>query len=280
MTKEADALSTGDAPNGAERGSQAIHRALQLLKCFTVERPTVSLTELTRQTGLTMPTVHRMVKALQSSGFLVQDSVTNRYSLGPAVMNLARVMMHRSANEDLVTAAMPYLEELRQLTNETVGLHCPTAEARYCVAELVSRQPLRLSTGVGHIYELFIGATGHAILAFSAPGTVDRVLSRLEQADRVDYPEVEIPTRKQLEDDLALIRRQGYAMSIGEVVANATSIAVPILSDQGVAIAAVNVTGPADRWTRPLMERHVPDLLEAARQISARLGYPGSHHLA
>ncbi|GAA2591394.1 IclR family transcriptional regulator [Dactylosporangium fulvum] len=258
----------------AERGSQAIHRALQLLKCFSVERPTVSLTELTRQTGLTMPTVHRMVKALQSSGFLVQDAVTNRYSLGPAVMTLARVMMHRSANEDLVTAAMPHLEELRSITNETVGLHCPTAEARYCVAELVSRQPLRLSTGVGHTYELFIGATGHAILAFSKPETVERVLTRLEHADRRDYPEFEIPTREQIEAELATIRRQGYAMSLGEVVANATAVAAPILSDQGIAVAAVNVTGPADRWTRPLMEQHTSDLIKVARQISARLGYP------
>lgn len=266
-----------DGPSASERGSQAIHRAQRILKCFTVERPTVSLTELTKQTGLTMPTAHRIVKSLQSGGFLVQDSLTNRYSLGPAVMALARVMMHRSANEDLVAAAMPYLEQLRSATNETVGLHCPTAEGRYCVAELVSRQPLRLSTGVGHTYELFIGATGRAILAFSAPVAVDRVLARLESAGVATDSEFENPTRTELEADLTVIRRQGYAMSLGDVVASATSVAVPILSDHGTAVAAINVTGPAERWTRPLMEQHVPDLVEAARQISSRLGYPSDH---
>lgn len=279
MTTEAEQPRTrgprAGEPNASERGSQAIHRAQRILKCFTVERPTVSLTELTRQTGLTMPTAHRIVKALQSGGFLVQDELTNRYSLGPAVMELARVMMHRSANEDLVSAAMPYLEQLRSVTNETVGLHCPTAEGGYCVAEFVSRQPLRLSTGVGHTYELYIGATGRAIMAFSAPSTVERVMARLATASPSVDSEFTNPTRAELEADLAEIRRRGYAMSLGEVVASATSVAVPILSDHGVAVAAINVTGPADRWTQDLMEQHVPAMIDAARQIASRLGYPG-----
>ena len=88
------------ATDSSERGSQAIHRTLRILECFTLASPTVSLTELTRQTGLTMSTAHRIVKALQRTEFLTQDPLTNRYALGPEVMRLARVIMARAGDPD------------------------------------------------------------------------------------------------------------------------------------------------------------------------------------
>src|SRR5205809_43240 len=97
------------ATDSSERGSQAIHRTLRILECFTLASPTVSLTELTRQTGLTMSTAHRIVKALQRTEFLTQDPLTNRYALGPEVMRLARVIMARAGDPELVAAAMPHL---------------------------------------------------------------------------------------------------------------------------------------------------------------------------
>lgn len=259
----------GDA--NRERGSQAIHRALSVLECFTVDSPTVSLTEITHKVGLTMPTAHRIVKALQSAGFVSRDTLTNRYSLGPALMSLARVMIQRGGNEGLVAAAMPYLERLRSSTGETVGLHSAISEGRYCVAELVSRHPIKLSTGVGHTYDMYVAATGKAILAFSDGATTERVFANLAKDDGTG------PFRKphaaQLRRELTLIRSRGYAVTLGEVVATANSIAAPILSDSGFAVAAINTTGPADRWTPQLMNEHATELVGITREVSARLGY-------
>lgn len=265
MTEANDA-----APKG-ERGSQAIHRALSVLECFTVDSPTVSLTQITHQVGLTMPTAHRIVKALQTAGFVTRDALTNRYSLGPSVMSLARVMMQRGGNEELVAAAMPYLERLRTRTGETVGLHSAISEGRYCVAELVSRHPIKLSTGVGHTYDLYVAATGKAILAFSDQATSERVFANLAKDDGTGP--FKKPHAAQLKRELVLIRQRGYATTMGEVVATANSIAAPILSDRGYAVAAINITGPGDRWTPQLMEQYAPDLLEITREVSARLGH-------
>lgn len=264
-------MTTEGTPKTNTRGSQAIHRALSVLGCFTVDSPTVSLTEISRQVGLTMPTAHRIVKALQTADFVAQDALTGRYSLGPAVMSLARVMMQRSGNEELVTAAVPYLEQLRSSSGETVGLHSAISEGRYCVAELVSRHPIKLSTGVGHTYDLYVAATGKAILAFSDEATVERVFTNLANDDGSG------PFRKphpaQLRRELELIRERGYAITLGEVIASANSIAAPILDEEGFAIAAINITGPADRWTLEHIEAHADELLAATRAVSVRLGY-------
>lgn len=262
---------TKAAEENRERGSQAIHRALSILECFTVDSPTVSLTEITQKVGLTMPTAHRIVKALQSAGFVSRDALTNRYSLGPAVMSLARVMIQRSGNEELVAAAMPYLEELRSSTGETVGLHSAISEGRYCVAELVSRHPIKLSTGVGHTYDLYVAATGKAILAFADERTTERVFANLAKDD--GSGPFRKPKPAQLRRELALIRRRGYAVTLGEVVASANSIAAPILDDDGHAVAAINITGPADRWTPQRMDEHAAELLAATQAVRARLGY-------
>lgn len=252
-----------------ERGSQSVHRALGVLQCFTVESPTLSLTEVSAKTGLTMPTAHRMVKALQREDYLVQVVDNGHYSLGPAVMRLARVILARDNHDELVVAAMPVLERLRLATGETVGLHAPFGRERVCVVELASRQPIRMATGVGQAYPLHAGAAGKALLAWQPDEAVDRYLeTELEQVtdSTIDDP-------SSLREALRAVRERGYATSHGETVAGASALAAPVFSAASSVAGVVNVTGPADRWTVEHMDEHRETVLAATREISLLLGY-------
>ena len=99
-----------------------------------------------------------MIKALQRERFLVHDKVSGYYALGPTIMNLARVLLQRSDQDELVITVMPHMDRMRTITSETVGLHIPMGDLRLCVAELVSRQPIRTATGVGRTFPF---PTGH-----------------------------------------------------------------------------------------------------------------------
>jgi DNA-binding IclR family transcriptional regulator len=247
----------------SERGSQAVHRVLRVLLCWGDDDATLSLTEVAQRTGLTLPTAHRMIKALQRESFLVHDRVSGRYALGPTVMDLARVLLQRGDQDELVVVVVPHLERMRSITGETVGLHLPMGDVRMCVAELVSRQPIRTATGVGRTFKLPEGASGKILVAWSP-----------ERFEIVEHELGASPQeRQQFAKTLARIRNQRYAISEGETIPGASALALPIFGPSGDVRAAINVTGPVNRWTQKAMLAHLPVLSEEADQVSEQLGY-------
>jgi DNA-binding IclR family transcriptional regulator len=246
---------------------------LRVLLCWSVGEPTRSLTEISLDAGLTLPTAHRMIKALQREGFLTLDSVSGRYSLGPTVMDLARVVLQRADQDELVVVAMPHLERIRSITGETVGLHLPVAENRICVAELVSRAPIRTATGVGRTYKLPAGAAGRVLTAWSPERMALTMPAKGNQASAAE-------DREEFARAAEAIREAGYAISDGETIDGARAIAFPLFDSSSDVRAAVNVTGPTPRWTHAKMMEHLPQLQAEVAEIALQLGYrtvnPGS----
>ena len=99
-------------------GSQAVERALGLLRCFEVGPPTRSLSELAQLTGLTPATAHRLLRALCCAELLAHDPLTERYGLGVALVPLGS----RAADALGVSAVRPLLESLAATTGESVNL--------------------------------------------------------------------------------------------------------------------------------------------------------------
>jgi IclR family transcriptional regulator, KDG regulon repressor len=251
----------------ARSGSQTVDRALQILECFTLERPSHSLTELSELTALTVPTTHRLLKALQYREFVVLDVPTRKYTLGSAAMRLAGVVMQR---DDIQAVALPHLERLRQVTEETVALHWMVEATRVCVLELVSRHLIRMSSGIGRRYPLYAGAAGKAMLAFLPYEEVEELL------DNSARETLGFHLRRSREDllgELKEIRQAGYATSLGEVVEGASALAAPILDSKGYPVASINITGPSMRWSRERMLKMADTLLSATATIQSQLGY-------
>jgi DNA-binding IclR family transcriptional regulator len=246
-----------------ERGSQAVHRVLRILLCWKDQDSTLSLTEIAQRTNLTLPTAHRMIKALQREGFLVHDKISGNYSLGPTILDLARVLLQRSDQDELVVTVIPHLERMREITGETVGLHIPMGELRMCIAELVSRRTIRTATGVGRTFPLPGGASGQVLTAWSE--------ERLELVERQIGASDE--KRRELHERLAKVRVNRYAMSEGETIAGASALAFPLFGPNNDVRASVNITGPDNRWTREEMLKHLPALLEEIEDVSEQLGH-------
>jgi len=246
-----------------ERGAQAVHRVLQVLSCWSQDGPALSLTKVAERTGLTLTTTQRMIKALQRENFLVSDGAPGKIRLGPTIMDLARVVLQRADQDELVMVALPHLKNIRRHTGETVGLHVPMGEDRLCAAELVSRQPIRTATGIGKLVKLPDGAAGKILVAWSP--------ERLEIA-LLDGHETS-QNGAALEASLAEVRRRGYAASYGETMTGASAVAVPIRGPNADVRAAINVTGPSDRWTPDKIRAGLPEIIAAADRISEQLGH-------
>jgi DNA-binding IclR family transcriptional regulator len=252
--------------NNAHDGTQSVRRALSILDHFAVGQPSLTVPQISNQTGLAVPSVYRLLKALQAKHLLVYDPVSRRYSLGSEILRLAGVIMQR---EDVQAIAMPHLQLLRELTGETVGLHWLVGYQRVCVVELVSAHPIRMASGVGQAYPLHAGASGKAMLAWFSRGDLERFIT---DGGLPALTAKTIRTKEEFFIELARIREQGFATSFGESVVGASAFAAPVLNSSGQPLAAVNITGPEDRWTLTRMMQSVDALLEKTAQIMSQLG--------
>jgi len=254
--------------SSAPKGAQTVLRALEILEAFDDRSATLSLSNVARKVHLTVPTTHRLLRALASRDFVVFDEDARRFAIGPAIVRLAASALRR---DDLIPVAVPALERLVELTGESVGVHYRTGMRRVCLFELDSPQPIRMTSGIGHAYPLYAGAPGKAMLAWSSDKTVVEATASLRRIT----PRTPRDANK-LRAELVQIRKVGYAMSIGETVTGAAALAAPILDHNGEALAAINISGPSSRWTREKMLRVAPALLRETRLVTRRLGHDDS----
>jgi IclR family transcriptional regulator, KDG regulon repressor len=252
---------------GATRGAQTVYRAIRILETFRADHAVLSLAEISESVGLKQPTTHRLLRALQAHDLIVFDESSRTYSLGSGVIRLASVVLNR---DDVLPITEPRLHRLRELADETVALHWRVRTHRVCMLEFVSRQPIRMASGLGNTYPLVAGAAGKAILAFLAEDEVERTI----EAERREGRKLNAAA---LRRDLADVREKGYAISKGETVPGASAIAAPIIGPGGRAIAAINITGPTDRLTSKAMESIAPALLHNADEVMEQLGHDFQH---
>jgi DNA-binding IclR family transcriptional regulator len=87
------------------------------------------------------------------------------------------------------------------------------------------------------------------------------------------YTDSTITTRERLRKELAKVREQGYAVAIDELEVGLAAIAAPIHNAHGDVIASMSVSGPTFRLTEERIDEIIPPLVEAAAEVSHRLGW-------
>jgi len=249
-------------PKNHDFSSQTVGRALGILGCFSVDAPEWHLKDLSAQTGLTVPTTHRIAKTLVAGGFLRQSPSTKRFSVGPAVMKLAGAFTRR---DDLLETVRSRMVEVRDASGETVALHWLVNRERIRVASVESDQPVRIASPVGQTNPLYLGAAGKVLLA------------SMPEEDRLAYVTEEVQAGHlatsvdQFMSELEGYAQAGYAMSFGDLVVGVSSLAVPIRDPRGNPVAALSVGGPLDRWTPERMVDVIPVLKSVAAEAETAL---------
>lgn len=243
---------------------QSIDRALRLLECFTLENPQISISELAKLTSLSKSTVFRILATLSQNGYIKQNAITQKYSLGFKLFHLGAVVM---GNMDLRDAALPIMRQLSEETSETVDLNIVDQGERVCIEKVESHEIVRNFVRVGQRNCLWLGASGRVLLA-NIP--LSEALLIIESAVKMD----ELNKEKQIFlKELKEIQENGYAISKEERVKGSFSIASPIFDYSGQLIGGIALAGPIQR----LSEERIPMLIEkvkiAAKQISRSLGY-------
>jgi DNA-binding IclR family transcriptional regulator len=245
----------------------SIEKAVDVLFCFDLHCPQLRLVDISQRLGLHKSTAHRLLSLLRKKGLVVVDPATQLYSLGPALVELAWIVLRQ---QDLRSLCRPHLEKLRQATNETVSLNIRMGNRRVCIEELPSDQEVKYSQAMGLTAPLHVGAPGKALMAFLPADERERVLATLTLEPLT--PET-ITDLAALRTELNRTQARGYAMSIGERSPWAAAVAAPIRDRSGQTLAAVSVLGPSHRLNAKVLKELGGQVIKVVREISAALGY-------
>ena len=248
-------------------GAQAVERALEVLRCFGEGQVAdLGITEIATATGLSVSTVHRLVRALCAGAVLVQDAGSERYRLGPLLVVLGR----RAERLLGYGRALPVLEELAAATHESVNLGIRAGADVLVVLDVASDQPLRFDQAPGTRVPLHTSAMGKCLLAFSAID-VGEELRGLPALTGLTARTITDPTR--LREELDRTRVRGWALNDEERHPGVRTVGAPVLRE-GVAVAAVAVQGPAVRLTDEALDDLATALVATAGRLSPLLALP------
>jgi IclR family acetate operon transcriptional repressor len=249
-------------PETAEKGDggvRAVERALDVLAAFAPGDEELLVADLLKRVGLSRPTLYRLLHTLEKKGFVVSSGEPQRFRLGSSVARLAHVW---SSSMDLTAVARPFMLQAWSFTSETVALFVPRGDMRLCLAEMQSPQPLSFRRGVGYSEKLVRGASGRAILAFTAlqPGQLEAYAAGTS-AD-IEW----------LRGELTVTRDRGYAMGHNELIQGAYAVAAPFFAGDGSVAGSLGVFGPDVRLTEARVHAFGQFLKQAGGELSKTLG--------
>jgi IclR family acetate operon transcriptional repressor len=241
-------------------GVQSVERAFELLEAIADAGGVIGLSKLAQQSGLALPTIHRLIRTLVDLGYVRQEP-SRQYALGPRLIRLGE-----SASHLLGTWSRPYLARLVEAIGESANLAMLDGDLVVYVAQVQSRHSMRMFTEVGRRVHAHCTAVGKALLADMAPDDVRALLSRAGMPAQTEHT-ITDPAR--FAEELQRVRDRGYAIDDGEQEIGVRCVAVSVPGAPNR--LAISISGPAPRMTPEVIERAVPLLRKAADDLARDL---------
>lgn len=248
---------------------QSLDRGLAVIRAFGPQRPLLTLSEVSRETGLSRASTRRFLHTLVELGYVGTDG--RAFFLRPRLLDLGFAYL---SGLGLPEIAQPHLRELSERTGESTSVAVLDGDDIVYVARVSTYRIISAAIGVGTRLPAFATSMGRALLAFAPAADREAFLERVELRPLTDFT---ITNRARLQDALEEIVAQGWASVDQELEEGLRSFAAPIRDASGAVMAAVNVSTPVRRGgIEETRDRVVPALLEAARRIEQDLQRAGT----
>ena len=236
---------------------QSLARGLRVLRAFDREMPSATLSQIAERTQLSRAAVRRSLLTLQHLGYL--ESRGRDFFLTPRVLELGYSYL---TSLDLTGLAQQSMDQLAQRVSESCSLAVLDGTDIVYVLRVPVRRVMSLTLGVGTRLPAFAASMGRVLLA-DWPETA---LTKWLHAQKLRaYTPHTIHTVSALKAELVRVRTQGYALVSRELELGLCSIAVPIRSGDGHAVAALNVAMPYDKDAPAHAVKHILPALQEAQ---------------
>lgn len=246
-----------------ESSVRVLRRACEVLDCFSSDEPRLPIAVIRDRTGLPATTVARLVKTLVSENLLARDG--DEYRLGLRVLVWG---VPATAGSDLIAAATPVVEYLRDVTKESAGLYVRQGASRVAVVSVQSQHSIVYRGFVGQVLPLHAGAAGKVFMALDDDALSAALSEGLKVLTHATITDEHLLTR-QLDD----VRARGWAFAMEEREPGLNSLAAPVFNPSGRVIATLAIGGPSFRLTPEKADEFGDLVATAGLALSKRLGF-------
>ncbi len=248
-------------------GAQSVDRALSLLSLVARGGgEEVPITTLTQLSGLSRPTVRRMLLALMRAGLVEQNPKTRNYALGPESYVVGLMAQRRF---DLLDFAMDSLKDLAAESGDSSFISMRRGAYSVCLHREEGSYPIRTQAlQVGYRHPLGVGAGAMAILA-ALPD--DELALMREEITPLLAKGYDRYTPEIVGASIAQCRRDGWALNPGLYLANSWAIGVAIKAPTGDVLGALSIAAIDSRMGEDRQKDLAKMLLREARKIESKL---------
>jgi IclR family pca regulon transcriptional regulator len=243
---------------------QSFARGLQVIRSFSAGAPRRTLSEVAAASGLTRAGARRILLTLQALGYVATDG--KLFSLTPRILDLGFAYL---SSMPIWNRAEPVMEALVQQVQESCSAAVLDATDIVYVMRVPTHKIMRISLGVGSRLPAYCTSMGRLLLADLDD---EEVRARLEASTLESFTRHTLTDLDALFAKVMQARRQGWCLVNQELEEGLISIAAPIVDRAGRMVAALNISGQANRTSAKVMqETMLPPLLASAAEISRLL---------
>lgn len=248
-------------------GTQSINRALSILEAFPQHGPEIGLSDLSRHVSFNKATTYRILKTLETNGYVSRSLTSRTYRLGARVFELGS---YYQSKLDIRSSSLPYLKVLSEKTGQATFLCVRSVNEAICIdfvpvdanydyfaLKIGGRQPLHC---------------GGASRVFLMEMTDEELTKYASETGLPSLTPKSIATLDLLKQDVIQTTRQGFVFSDEDVTTGIAAIGAPIHDYSGNIVAAISLSGIAQVLREEYKELS-SETIETAKLISSRMGF-------
>lgn len=245
---------------------QSLTRALSILNVIASSTSGLKLTEISKALKLAPSTTHRMLTTLQEERYVQYDRDSTRWQIGIQAFVTGNCFL---SSRDLTSVARPYMRRLMEENGETVNLAISEGDEVIYMAQVESREMMRVYSKPGNRVPLHCSGVGKAILMLMKDSEIERLsvqngLTRLTEKTIQSVPE--------LIKELHSSRKLGFATDDEEHAVGLRCVASVVFDEYAEPFAALSISGPAARISSERLSELGKKVKSISAEITAALG--------
>ncbi|MGF6645390.1 IclR family pca regulon transcriptional regulator [Paraburkholderia sp. GAS33] len=261
----ADPSSAPDAADAPDRPGdsyvQSFARGLAVIRAFNAERPEQTLTDVAAAAGLTRAGARRILLTLQTLGYVETEG--RLFRLTPKILDLGFAYLTSMPFWNL---AEPVMEELSAQVHESCSAAVLDRTEIVYVLRVPTHKIMTINLSIGSRLPAYCTSMGRVLLAALDDEALDATLG---STPLYAHTARTVTDKEELKKIIAQVRRQGWAIVDQELEGGLISLSAPIRNRQGRVIAAMNISGNAQRNSaKQMVKAFLEPLQQAAQNVS------------
>lgn len=238
----------------------SVEKAFNILDCFSTDTIELGVTEIAKLMHTNKSAVYRMLATMEALNVIQQNTENGKYRLGLKLFELGQKV---SINQNFISKARPYMEELVKRAGETAHLAIYKNQKVYFLDKVVGRHDLQINSQIGTEKPLHCTGLGKIMLAF-VEHDYKKIIKNL---DLESVTKNTLTDKQKLIAEVENIKNNGFALDLEENEIGLVCVAVPVFSTKGKFIAAISTSGPSARFNENEIQTYTGDLKQTAEQL-------------